>query len=81
MTKYYISNTDPFTPGNALASYSSTAVALRAKGVLKLEIYSGVYDEEWGLQSKEDRLKAADAVEVYEVKFSSDGVIRSKKKL
>ena len=67
MTRYYISITDPFTPENALASYSSEAAALRAKGVLKLEIYSGFYDEEWGLQSKEDRLEKADAVEVYEV--------------
>ena len=38
MTRYYISITDPFTPENALASYSSEAAALRAKGVLKLEI-------------------------------------------
>lgn len=81
MTRYYISITDPFTPENALASYSSEAAALRAKGVLKLEIYTGFYDEEWGLQSKEDRLEKADAVEVYEVKFSPNGAIRSKKKL
>lgn len=44
-------------------------------------VHSGFYDEEWGLQSKEDRLEAADAVEVYEVKFSPNGAVRSKKKL
>lgn len=81
MTRYYISSADPLTQENALASYSSEAAALRAKGVLKLEIYAGLYDKEWGLQSKEDRLEKADAIEVYEVKFSPNGTIRSKKKL
>lgn len=82
MTRYFMGQGDvPMTESDAIREFDNAEDAFASAEEFKKEIFSGVYDEEWGIEEEAERSEWAEAVFVFAIEYTKSGSIRKTYKL